>query len=315
MKCFAFLALFSGLIILQSNGHATQPPTPGLVVKEKVQPPPATKAHRTQYALKHLDAQALASVLNKHFKGEAEIVAVTIAPGNTLLISGSSESIGEVIKLLEQLDQKPKTVEVELVIAEIVSMKGADGKEVDVSGLEPMAKLDALTKGGQIGTIQRIKLTAVEGQPITSTNAGSKPYVSGSVVGGAGGFNPGGGLKGGDNPGPGGKGAGPGGGGMMRRAISYHDAGTTVKLTAKIGAHDVIALDLNVQGSKVRLAEAGDELGAAAFDNNTLNTKLNVPSGKAVAAQTVRTEGKTGGTLSLVIVTARVVEQGISMNK
>jgi hypothetical protein len=302
MKCLALLALFSGMIFLQSSSHATQPPQGG-AAKSKRQPEPAAKAQRTQYAVKHIDASALASVLNKHFRGEAEIVGT----GNTLLISGSSESIGEVIKLLEQLDQKPKTIEVELVIAEIVSKKGADAKDVDVSGLEPMAKLEALTKGGQIGTIQRIKLTAVEGQPITSTNAANKPYVGASTIVGGG--------PGGDNPGPGFKGAGPGGGAMMRRSISYHEAGTTVKLTAKIGSDDTVALDLNVQDSKVRSAEAGDEVGAATFDNNTLNTKLNVPSGKAVAVQTVRTEGKAGGTLSLVIVTARVVEQGQSKNK
>ena len=313
MKCFALLALLSGLIVLQSNSHATQPPGTG-TSREKGQARPSNKAQRTHYSVKNVDAPALASVLNEHFKGEAEIVAVTCGAGNTLLISGSSDSVSEVIKLLEQLDQRPKSVEVELVIAEIVSKKGAgaDGKEVDVSGLEPLAKLEALTRGGQIGTIQRIKLTALEGQPITSTNAGSKPYVTATAVGVAGGF-----MGGDPNVGPagGGKAAGPGGGGVMRRSVSYHEAGITVKLTAKIGTDDVIALDLNVQDSKIRMAEAGDELGAAVFDHNTLTTKLNVPSGKGVAAQTLRTEGKSGGTQSLVIVTARVVESGSNKSK
>lgn len=316
MKFLALLALFTGLIVLQSSGHAAQPQVGAAKGKGQPQPQPSTKSQRTQYSVKHLDASALASVLNKHFKGEAEIVAVTAGTGNTLLVSGSSESISEVIKLLEQLDQKLKTIEIELVIAEIVSKKGTDGKEkeVDVSGLEPIAKLEALTKGGQIGTVQRIKLTAVEGQPISSTNMGNKPYVSSATVGG--GFNAGGGFNPNDNPVPGGgKGGGPGGGGVMRRSISYHESGTTVKLTARIGAEDVIALDLSVQDSKIRSAEAGDEVGAAAFDSNTLNTKLNVLSGKAVAAQTVRTEGKTSGTLSLVIVTARVVEPGTTKSK
>lgn len=327
MKCLALLVLMSGLMFLQSNGHA-QPPNPGPAgPKGKGEPqtsqkggkgprgaiveaPPSIKTERTQYAVKNLDASTLASALNKHFKGDAEIVALPSGSGNTLLISGSTEAIREVLSLLAILDQKPKTVEIELVVAEIVSKKGADAKDVDVSKLEPLAKLEALTKAGQIGTIQRIKLTAVEGQPITSTNAGNKPYVSAATVGG--GFGAGGGFGGGENPvppGPGGRGAGGPGAGVVRRSISYHPAGVTVKLTARLATDDTIALDLNVQDSKIRPAEAGDDVGAT-FDNNTLDTKLNIPSGKAVAAQTVRSEGKTGETVSLVIVTARVAEPG-----
>ncbi len=307
-KYLAALTLFGGLIVLQSSGHANQPPAPVPVAIIPIQAQPTVKTQRAHYTVRHIDATTLASVVGKHFKGEAEVLAVPTASGNTLLISGSQDSIGEVFRLLEQLDRKPRTVEVEIVIADITSKKGPDGKEVDLSGLEPLAKLEALTKAGA-GAIQRIKLTAVEGQPITSTTGGSKPYVSGAVVAGGGGF-------GGDGGFGGGKGGGGGGGGpMMRRSITYHETGTTVKLTARIGAEDVVALDLNVQDSKIRAPDAGDEIGAAAFDNNTLNTKLNVSPGKAVAAQAVRTDGKTGGTMSLVIVTAHVVEPGAGKSK
>jgi uncharacterized membrane protein YgcG len=313
MKYLAALTLFGGLIVLQSSGHAHQPPAPVPVATIPIQAQPTAKIQRAHYTVRHIDATALASVVGKHFKGEAEVLAVPTASGNTLLISGSPDSIGEVFRLLEQLDRKPRTVEVEIVIADITSKKGPDGKEVDLSGLEPLAKLDALTKAGA-GAVQRIKLTAVEGQPITSTAGGSKPYVSGTMVaggGGGGGFGGDGGFGGGKGGGP----AGGGGGPMMRRSITYHETGTTVKLTARIGAEDVVALDLNIQDSKIRAPEAGDEIGAAAFDNNTLNTKLSVPPGKAVAAQAVRTEGKTGGTMSLVIVTAHVVEPGAGKSK
>jgi hypothetical protein len=397
MKYLAALALFAGLIVLQSSGHATQPPAPvPLEANAPIQLRPATKTQRAHYTVRYIDATTLARVVSQYFKGEAEVLSVPAASGTTLLISGSPDSIGEVMRLLEQLDRKPRTVEVEIVIADITSKKGTDGKEVDVSGLEPLPKLEALKKAGQVEAIQRIKLTTVEGHPITSTTGGNKPIVSGAMVAGGGGlggdspgafkvirlkniaaedavktitevFNgpqqaqrQGGGLggSGGGAPVPAGVntsrvrvvaenssnslvvinaspidlltieklvsdyvdrgitvGGGKGGAPMMRRSITYHETGTTVKLTARIGAEDVVTLDLNVQDSKIRAPEAGDELGAAAFDNNTLNTKLNVSPGKAVAAQAVRTEGKTGGTMSLVIVTAHVVEPGAGKSK
>lgn len=308
-KYFATLALFVSSIALQSTSLATQPQTNSQTTKSKSQSQTSSKTQRSQFIVKHLEASALASVVNKHFKGEAEVSALPAGAGNTLLISGSPESVSEVIKLLEQLDQKPKTIEVEIVIAEFTTKKGADSEELELSGLEPLAKLDALSKAGQIGNVQRIKLTVDEGQQITSTNGGSKPYVT-STVAGPGGFNPGG-----DVPGPRG-GSGPGGGGPgVRRSVSYHEAGTTVKLSARICAEDKIALDLSVQDCKIRSADTGDEAGAAAFDNNSISTKLNVPAGKAVTAQSVRSDGKSTRSMSLLIVSARIVESGMSKSK
>ena len=94
----------------------------------------------------------------------------------------------------------------------------------------------------------------------------------------------------------------------MRKTISYQSVGTTIQLTARIGTNDAISLDLNVQDSKVRPPDAGDETGAAAIDTVSLTTKLNIPAGKSVVARTVRTDGKAGSTVAVVVVTARLVE-------
>jgi hypothetical protein len=80
-----------------------------------------------------------------------------------------------------------------------------------------------------------------------------------------------------------------------------------VKLTARVGADDTILVDLDVKDSKVRPPDAADESGAVSMDNSTLSTKLKVPLGKGVAAQTVRTDGKSS-TVAYVVVIARVVE-------
>lgn len=273
MKRLAALTLFCGILSL----------SPGTAQDRKTTPtePPAPKPHRTLYLVTNADAPALAEVVGRHFKGEADVIA---APGNAILVSGAAGTLPEVLKLLEQLDKKPHTVEVEVVIAEVPAK---DWKEGEV-------KADDLFKDatGKAAPGQRIKLTAVEGQPVATTSGGSKPYASGStLVGGGGGF---GGKGGGAPP-------------VAQRSISYHNVGTTVKMTARVGADNTVSLDLSVQDSRVRPPDAADEPGAPSMENNTLATKLNVPVGKAVVAQAVRTEGKGGATVAVVVVAARVV--------
>ncbi len=276
MKRLAALTLFCGILALN----------PGTAQDQKATPPtPAPpKPQRAVYPVANGDAPSLAEVIGPHFKGEATVIA---APGNALLVSGTAETLPEVLKLLEQLDKKPRTVEVEVTIAEVPAK---DWKETEAK-VEDMLKDSA----GKAGAGQRIKLTAVEGQLVSAQSGGSKPYVSGTtLVGGGGGF----GGKGGGGP------------GVAQKSISYREVGTLVKMTARVGADDAVALELNVQDTRVRAADAGDEAAAPAVETNTLTTKVSVPAGTSVVAQAVRTEGKGGATVAVVIVTARVVPLG-----
>lgn len=280
------LALHSGVAQDRKLGK-DQPYRPGDTV------PPQ---RHVIYPIRNADPATLASTLNRHFRGQAEISTVA----NGLLVSASPAAIDELTKLLDQLDRKPRSVQIELILADVTLKKGPDGKEVevDLTG-DAAAKLEALAKSGQ-AAVQRIRLIAVEGKAVTSTTGGNKPVVTSSaVMGGGGGFG-------------GGKGGG-GGGPVMQRSISYHAVGTTVQLTARVGTDNAVAVDLNVQESKVRPPEAGDEPPAAAapsIENNTLGTVLSIPAGKAIVAQSIRSDTKSGSTLSLVLVTARVVDTG-----
>jgi hypothetical protein len=286
MKRLAALALLCGLFAINS----------GTAQDRRSAPPDATppKPQRTHYTVRNADPVILAEVVGKHFKGDADIIAAPAGSGNAVLVSGSPAIVPEVVKLLEQLDRKPRTVEVEVTIAELPAPK--DGKALTPADL---ATAEAMVKDGKG---QRIKLTATEGQPVTTTIGGNKPITTSSTVApGGGGFGR-----------PGGAGGAGGGGPVTQKSIIYHAVGTTVKMTARVGSDDAIAMDLNVQDSKVRAPE--EEGGAPGFDNNTLNTKLSIPAGKSVVAQTVRTEGKTGPTVAVVIVTARVVDPAAAKN-
>lgn len=272
MKRLSALALFCGTLALNPGG--AQDPVPA------VRPDPApAKVQRAVFAVVNGDAPLLAEVVGAHFKGEATVIA---APGDALLVSGPATP--EVLKLLAQLDKKPRTVEVEVTLAEVPAKDWKDGD----------GKLDDLLKdaAGKAAPAQRVKLTAVEGRPVSAQSGGSRPFVSGVAAGGPGG--------------PGGFG-GKGGGFPPQRSVGYRDVGTTVKMTARIGSDDAVAVELSVQDSRVRAADAGDEVAAAAVETGSLTTTVSVPAGKAVVAHAVRTEGKAGATVAVVVVTARVV--------
>jgi type II secretory pathway component GspD/PulD (secretin) len=278
------LSLLGGLLLFHSSGQAQE--------KSNATPP---KKQRTLHTLKHGDAGNIAGIVSKHFKGEAEVSAVPGGSGNAVLISGSPGAVEEVVKLIGELDRAPKTVEVEVILAEIPAKKGdaKEGVDVDLSGPGALSKLESMAKAGQVGTMQRIKLTALEGQPIASSIGGNKPYTS-ALKRGAGGF---------------------GGGGPVQRSVTYQAVGTTVRLTTSVGAGDAVTVDLDLRDSQIKPPEAGDDAGGPTFENSTLTTKLKVPNGKSVVAQGVRAEAKSGRTATLVIVTARVVDPASADNK
>lgn len=273
MKRLAALALFCGILALN----------PGTAQERKREAPPPTPVpkQRAVYPVQYGDSVALAEVVGRHFNGEADVIAAPAASGNVILISGPVTA--EVVKMLDQLDRKPRSVEVEVTLAELPAAK--DGKELSPADLVTAALKDA--KG------QRIRLTAVDGQQVTTQSGGNKPVVTGAVAGGA---NP---------PRPGGF----GGPGVMQKSISYQQVGTTLKMTPRIGADNAVTLELSVQDSRVRAPEAGDEAGASSMENNSLTTKLNIAAGRSVVAQAVRTETKTGAVVAVVVVTARVVDE------
>lgn len=261
MKHLTALTLFCSILIL-NLGTAQE--------RKSAPPDPAPSKQRALYSVQNGDAVLLAEVVGGHFKGDATIIAAPAGSGNAVLVSGSSATVPEVLKLLEQLDRKSRTVEVVVTLVEVPTK---DWKEAEV-------KADELVKAGQ-----QIKLTAVEGQQVSTQSGGSKPFISGNSPVAPGGF---------------------GKGGVSQKSISYHNVGTTVRMTARIGSGDAISLDLSVQDSRVRAPDPGDETGAPAIESNTLTTKLSVPPGKVVFAQTIKTEGKSGGNVTVILVTARV---------
>ena len=115
MKRIVALALLGGLITFAAAMPKTRPHR---------QLPSRTAQSMPSRMATHGE---VADVLNKHFKGEAEVLAVPAGSGNALLISGTPMATEEVVKLLAALDRKPKTVEVTIVWPRFHQEGGREG--------------------------------------------------------------------------------------------------------------------------------------------------------------------------------------------
>jgi type II secretory pathway component GspD/PulD (secretin) len=276
------LILLAGLFALPGGAYAQNEQAP--------------KHTRTVYVAKYGDVKQMASVLGKHFKGDAEIQVLPDSPSNCLLISAPPKVFAEIANLLELLDRRPRLISVELYLAEVTPQKGDDGKraglELDAKeftgpGKEVVAKAEALIKqGGLIGTLRRIQLTTVENQPATVSIGENKAHVGRAAVRG-------------------------------QKFLERSNTGTTARVMVRVTPEDTLVLDLSLDDSRRHDPESGvevdkDETGtpirAPEFIQSMVKTTLTIPSGQATAVGGIKTEAKTAKVQFLLIVTAQLVD-------
>jgi hypothetical protein len=249
-------------------------------------------------------ATDLADVLSKHFKGDAGVRVVADPSTNSLLISAPPTTVAEVVKLVGQLDRRPRRVAVELLVAEVPRRKAEGGKpaadkELDLNQFTGPAeavfkKVEALKQKGILGELKRVRLTAVEGRQTSSLVGATKPYVSSirQIAGIA--------RK-----------------GQVMRTVLYRSVGVQVRVTAQVTAGNRLALDLRFDEARARAPEDGVPIGkdedgrpvwATQFITAKVEARVELASGQAVAAQGVTTRSNSGQDQTLVIVTARLLE-------
>jgi uncharacterized protein (TIGR03067 family) len=237
---------------------------------------PAAETKRGAYVVKYSPAKNLADILAKHFKGAAEIQAGPEGTSNCLLINSPPAVFDEVLKTLEQLDRRPRSVAVEVFVVEL-PMKKADDKEKrpeekEFSGaIDDVAKrLDAMMKKGQVAGFKRIQLTTLEGQLGSLALNENKPFAMGDST------------------------------------TVYRNVGTIIKVTPQVTADASVTLDLNVQDSRGR--DSVDQPGKPEFVLTSLAGKISVAPGKATLAKDAKVTSKEGEGETLIVVGARVAE-------
>jgi hypothetical protein len=256
---------------------------------------PDAKNRRFVYVVKYGSAKGLAEALTKHYKGEAEVQVVADAGSNLLLISASPGVSDDLLKTLVQLDQRPQQVTVELWLADLKAE--APDKEPDVGDVsgkieDVQAKLRDLQRKGVVGTVRRIQLTGLAGQPATLHEGESRAFVTGVSVRAT---------------------------GIASNNISYRDVGTRVSVVPVVTDGQSVVLDLNVEESRAHQPEDGVVLGtnekgvpvhATEFTMASFRDRVSVSAGQAVQAKGVRTTSRKGQAYTLLIVGARLADGG-----
>ncbi len=294
--------LCGGLAVMAAAGlyaARAQPPAKGEAAGRN--PGGQAQVKRLVYDVKLGVARDLADVLGKLFKADSDVQVLVAPAGNALVIAAPAKTADEILKLLGKLDRRPRSVAVEVLVAEIAPRKGEDGKpapparpldESDLRGHpdDVFAKLQNLQKKGLVGSVERLRLTATENRPGLVSNGVSRPYTTG-LIGRV--------------------------GARTARTISYRNVGTQVRATPRIGEDGRIFLDLSVTATRMRVPEGGQILGmdddgkpvrATEFVNAQFEGGLLLRPGQATPAKGVTTKSRSGQTQTLVIVSARLVE-------
>jgi hypothetical protein len=234
--------------------------------------PAAAEQKRGAYVVKYAAAKDLAGILAKHFKGDAEIQTGPEGSSNCLLINASPAVFDEVIKTLEQLDRRPHSVSVEVLVIELPADKDKRPDEKEFSGTidDVATRLSAMMKKGQVAGYKGVQLSALEGQLGMMAVGENKPFT-----------------------------LGPG-------LVTYRDVGTRVKVTPQVTADQSVTLDLKVEDGRSR--ESTTVAGRPEFISSSFSGKISVASGKAVLVKNVKVVSKEGEGETLIVVGARVVE-------
>jgi type II secretory pathway component GspD/PulD (secretin) len=202
----------------------------------------APKTKRTVVALKYTPAKELVVALSKHFKGELEIHAVPGQGGNFLLVSGPAALVDELSATLQTIDRQPATLSVEILL--IDGKPGAGDNQFDEQELtgptnRVQARLQAMKSRNQLGGIRTLHLTAVENVKTTTTYGESRPFVTGLP-----------------KPKPAGK-----VGVIGAMLIEYRQVGTKVTLTPHLSEGKLVAIELELEDSRVFTPPDGIEIG------------------------------------------------------
>jgi type II secretory pathway component GspD/PulD (secretin) len=266
------LVLFGGLAVALPAGHAQDAKS-----SPKAQTAPGPGARKI-LPTRHADPAALAGLLAAHFEGRAVISPA----GRGLLVSAPPAVVDEVAQLVGELDRPTRQVVLGVTIAEV----GGKVEVPELTGEQALTKLAELAKAGQVTFLQRLTLTAAEGKEATVTAGGDRPIVSGSrSVGGP--------------------------KGTVLQQVEYRPQGTTVKAKSRVGPDRTVTTDLTLDDGRAKAPEA-DDTGAAAghtsFEKLTVATTLSIPAGRALVVQSNRRVGAGGRAVTLVVVTAEVLE-------
>jgi type II secretory pathway component GspD/PulD (secretin) len=247
------------------------------------------------FKLKNIPATETAELVRGLLGESGSVIAEPV--GNSLLIRASAENLQQAKAVLEHLDQTPKMIAFEVMIADLPA-KTEEGKPAAHAGTDEawLARVKNQADGGK-NNISTIRLTATGNQTAMIQFGGQTPVVTGMQQGFAGG----------------GRGAA---GGLTRSPIVQQtQTGTIVQCTARVLDDDTIIAEFEIERSRLApeggtLLEESDDAGALRAPGmltTTCKTTVKLKPGKPRVITGLKNQAGNSSTVSVIVVTAELI--------
>ncbi len=247
------------------------------------------------YYVRHGSAKELSHALGQIYKGDAEIETVTEGNGKCLLIKATPRTCEEILALLEKVDRPLRVVAIDIWIVETPDKDEKPDTLInprDLTGSTDTVtkKLRDLQNKGTLGSVRHYQMSTAEGRDARIQLGETKPMVTGSTVLAT---------------------------GVSTRNVTYRNTGVVISATPVVSESGGIALDLNIQDSGMRQPDDGPQVGttdkgapirASVMTVSQVKTLVNLKSGEVTPVTGVKTEGKSKGAQTLILVGAHVVD-------
>src|SRR5262245_3663671 len=89
--------------------------------------PAGQPVKRVVYDVKHGVAKDLAELLGKLFRNDPAIQVLPAPAGNSLVLSAPQTALDDILPLLQRLDRRPRSVAMEVLIAEVPLPQAGEG--------------------------------------------------------------------------------------------------------------------------------------------------------------------------------------------
>lgn len=253
--------------------------------------PPTASDHRTTRAvlrLKNTPANDLAATILELFRTEHQpspmesarpLVIVPNAVSNSLVVSGPPEAIGEVQRLVNDLDHAPSMVRIELVLGDVPAAKD-DPEATKAQDPNP----DEIRQ--KMEHVSRVELTTLDNQPAEIHLGAREARVTSTQMTQFGQIS----------------------------SVTYENVGTIITLTPRTSGDGAVALQLNIEESHAAPAGEGTVIATPKQGEPTrvantlmfqLQTTLRIANGQTVAVG--GTSHSKSGSQRWLLVTARAV--------
>ncbi len=256
---------------------------------------------RAIYLPKHASANSLATLLSKHFEGEASVSIVAEPNTNAIAIRASSEAtFQELLKTLSLIDKPARQIAFQVLLVELNEdaldankadpKQGVDPRDLTGPAAAIQATLGKWVAAGQVARVRRYSLTGQENQLCSLRLSEIKPIVNGFTIGGP-----------------------------NRTAfptLIRDEVGASIDLSPRITETRDIVTMISVEDSWHEPAERGLELAKGENDRpltmqgkaqSRLRSTLTIPDGHAAVVTEWQLDPKSNHAPGILIVTAEIV--------